>query len=239
MSENEGEETKAMRKWGRWILLTGLGVVVALLLVKALSLAGIFGPAHPAAAILTEQGVLIDPGHGGFDVGAIGVSGSEEDKLNLEMAQALKQELESRGIPAELLRPTQEALAQTKEADMEARAQAIRESTAAVLISLHMNSFPQDASVHGPQVFYQQDSHIGQDFASVLQPYLNDVANGTRKPAAQRLIVLSAAEGVLPGVLVECGFLTNAEEEENLKKPGYRKRFAAALADGIQAYCQG
>jgi len=219
-------------------------VRIGLLLLAGAALAGLAAvllrlipAAVPASAALRAQGVLIDPGHGGFDVGAIGANGSEEDKLNLSVALALQEALAERDIPAVLTRTGHDALGQSKEEDMQARADMIKTSSAAVLVSIHMNSFPDDPTVFGPQVFYQRSSSVGEGFASALQPFLNDCSGGSRKPAAQGLMVLRAAEGVLPGVLVECGFISNPEEEEKLNDPAYQKKLAQAIAEGIAGYC--
>lgn len=237
-----------MRKTFRIIVLLALAVALA---IAALLLAGVLPlphkakrlmerldpPSHPASAELLNRGVLIDPGHGGFDVGALGASGAEEDKLNLAVAILLKDELEARDVPATLLRQDGGALGETKEEDMEFRANAIRESNAVVFVSIHMNSFPSDASVHGPQTIFNTDSKIGRDFAESMQPYLDGLTGTSRKPMEQQLKVLSAAEGHMPGVLIECGFLTNEKEEQNLSSSAYQKKLASAIADGLLAYC--
>ena len=217
-------------------LLLLLSALVAGLLVFLL---GRYSVHVPAANLLSIEGVLIDPGHGGFDVGAIGVNGSHEDKLNLAFSKALQEALIERGIPAMLLRPDDNALGETKEEDMQTRADAIKNSKAAALVSIHMNSFPDDPEVFGPQVFFQRSSRQGETFAEALQPYLNDVSGGRRKPNSQGLMVLRAAEGVLPGVLVECGFLSNEKEAAMLSDPAYQKAFTEALAEGIMAYFGG
>ncbi|MDD3919705.1 MAG: N-acetylmuramoyl-L-alanine amidase [Eubacteriales bacterium] len=194
-------------------------------------------PDRPAAATLVTGGILIDPGHGGADVGATGANGSVEADMNLAVAQKLKLELESRGIPVTLTRETPDALGDSKEADMKKRGKLIQTSTAAAFVSIHMNSYPEDPAVSGPQVFYDKSSVIGKDFANAMQPYLNKATGGTRKPNSLGLFVLQAAEGVMPGVLVECGFLTNPTEEQKLLDEDYQNTLAVAIADGILAYC--
>lgn len=216
-------------------------IILALLACIAAAIAAIYfiKPDRPVAATLQSGGVLIDAGHGGADTGAVGVSGSIEAELNLAVAEKLRLELERRGIPAAMTRETADALGKSKKDDMKHRGRVIQASTAAAFVSIHMNSFPEDPAVRGPQVFYDKSSAVGKDFAAVMQPYLNAASGGTRNPNSLGLFVLQAAEGVMPGVLVECGFLTNADEEALLLQEDYQQTLAAAIADGIAAYCGG
>jgi len=212
-----------------------IGMMILALLLTGCAGLELFTPQVETGA-LSERGVLIDAGHGGADVGALGVSGAEEDKLNLSVAQLLKEELEQRGIPVAMTRETHDALAETKDGDMQTRAEIIGSSDAAVFVSIHMNSFPDDPGVWGPQVFYQRDSRTGEAFAKAIQPFLNEVTGGTRKPNSMGLFVLKAAS--MPAVLVECGFLSNAEEEQKLQDEQHQKKLVKAIVDGIEAYCR-
>lgn len=137
-----------IKKW----LPYALGLAALALVIGAL-----WRP-QPAAGPGSDQGagdgkafsVLIDAGHGGFDVGATGVSGVSEQLLNLQVAQQLKQVLEDRGIECYMTRTDERALGQSKDEDMQNRAQMIYKSPATVMVSIHMNSFPQDSTVSGP-----------------------------------------------------------------------------------------
>lgn len=188
--------------------------------------------ATPALSVNLTAGVLIDPGHGGADVGAISpVSGAHEAPLNLEMALALKAALEKQDVgPVTLTRADENALGPTKDADMEERSRIIRETDAALMVSIHMNSFT-DPEVWGPQVFYDAESAGGKRLAQAIQNRLNEATGGTRSPRTQGLIVLRAAS--VPAVLVECGFLTNPEEDQKLRDGEYQAMIAEAIALGI------
>ncbi len=222
-----------IKKW----LPYALGLAALALVIGAL-----WRP-QPAAGPGSDQGagdgkafsVLIDAGHGGFDVGATGVSGVSEQLLNLQVAQQLKQVLEDRGIECYMTRTDERALGQSKDEDMQNRAQMIYKSPATVMVSIHMNSFPQDSTVSGPQVFYQEGSREGAKLAEAIQRCLNGLG-GSRRCSANDLMVLRS--GNAPAVLVECGFITNPDEEAKLRDSGYQKRLVEAIADGLEAYCR-
>ena len=179
--------------------------------------------------------VLIDAGHGGFDVGAVGVSGTQEQLLNLEIARTLERELELRGVPYTMTRTDEAALGRNKSDDMANRAAMIRQSSAKIMVSIHMNTFAQDSTVSGPQVFYQEGSTRGESLAAAVQAKLNALG-GKRSHSSNDLMVLRA--GNAPAILVECGFISNPEEEALLREDGYQKKLAAAIADGLEAWWQ-
>ena len=207
-----------------------------LLVAAALGLWLLLGRQDAMTCANLADGVLIDPGHGGEDVGAIApVSGVYEDGLNLAVSFALQKELESRGTDVFLTRSDENSLGDTKELDMQERARIIGERESGVVVSIHMNSFPSDSNVWGPQVFYQEGSSSGRALAEAIQAQLNKLTGGTRKISADNLYVLRASS--VPAVLVECGFLTNAEEEQKLQQTEYQKKIAKAIADGVANYC--
>ncbi|MBR0026280.1 MAG: N-acetylmuramoyl-L-alanine amidase [Clostridia bacterium] len=214
-----------------------VALMAALILIAAALLLWVIIDHHEGASKAhLSDGVLIDPGHGGEDVGAIAPnSGVYEDKLNLEVSLALQAELDTRGAEAELTRKDGNALGETKDLDMQERARLIGESESGVMVSIHMNSFPADPNVWGPQVFYQEGSSTGRALAECIQKELNKVTGGTRKTSADNLFVLRAAQ--VPAVLVECGFLTNPEEDQKLQDPEYQRLIANAIAEGIADYC--
>ncbi len=104
--------------------------------------------------------VVIDPGHGGFDGGAVGAqSGTAEAGLNLDVSKRLAAELTARGFYVILTRNDENALGDTKRADMEARRDIMRLPYVDLVVSVHMNKFG-DRSVSGPMVFYLSLIHI-------------------------------------------------------------------------------
>jgi N-acetylmuramoyl-L-alanine amidase len=150
------------------------------------------------------------------------------------VSQRLSQVLKEAGIAVTMTRQNSSALGSTKDQDMNERARLISVSTASLLISIHMNSFPSDSSVWGPQVFYQAGSREGEKLANKIQQELNEATGGKRQAASNDLMVLRA--GKAPAVLVECGFISNPQEEQKLGTEDYQLLIAQAIARGIKEY---
>jgi N-acetylmuramoyl-L-alanine amidase len=184
---------------------------------------------------LAGKSVVVDAGHGGFDPGTIGVSGSEEDELNLTVANYLKAELESRGADVTMTRSDENAIAETKQADMDKRGEIIRNSNSDIVVSVHMNSF-KDEDVSGPLVIFMPGSDQGKTLAELIQQRLNDELEPDSEGSARsdNLFVLRA--GNQPSVLVECGFISNAKEEKKLLTEDYQKKVATAICDGVEDF---
>lgn len=126
------------------ILLAAALVMAAVLIINETSGSG--------GEFDLADGVVIDPGHGGADPGAIAPNtGALESDMNLRMAQALVDELNARGIPTKMTRAGYGAIGDTKEEDMAQRRTLINGSGCAALVSIHMNAFPDDSSVWGPR----------------------------------------------------------------------------------------
>ena len=97
-----------------------------------------------------------------------------------------------------------------------------------------MNSFPDNPSVWGPQVFYDENSASSRAFAAIIQDKLNAITGGARQISADELYVLR--EAPMPAVLIECGFITNADEEALLHDEEYIQSFVCAVADALEAF---
>lgn len=186
--------------------------------------------------------ILIDPGHGEDDPGMIGVDGLEEKGINLAISLLLKSELETRGYSVVMTRETDKGLydasANNKKAqDMQRRIAMIGEKSPVLSVSIHQNSYQQDASVHGPQVFYYESSVEGKKLAEAVQSSLNEKLEIDRPREIKgntSYYLLKRSPGTL--VIVECGFLTNPEEARKLQTELYQQRVAVAVADGIDTY---
>ena len=109
-----------------------------------------------------------------------------------------------------------------------------KEAGADVFLSIHLNEYRSRAE-SGPQVFYQRGADAGRLLAGALQESLIRVLRPSkeRKAMAGDYYVL---RGPLPAALVECGFLSNAQEEKSLLDPAYQRRIAEAIADGLETY---
>ena len=189
-----------------------------------------------------EKIILVDPGHGEADPGMIGVNGLEEKGINLSISLLLKEELETRGYTVIMTRDTDKGLYDAsannkKVQDLQRRVGMIAEKSPTLSVSIHQNSYEQDSSVHGPQVFYYESSVEGKKLAKVIQSSLNEKLEVDRPRVIKgntSYYLLKRSHGTL--VIVECGFLTNPDEAEKLQTEAYQKKVAEAVADGIAAY---
>ena len=188
--------------------------------------------------------IVLDAGHGGEDCGAVGVNGVYEKDLNLALANLLAAQLRAAGHQVVLTRTDDRLLydpatvekGHKKSTDLASRAEIANSYEGAVLVSIHMNSYPEDPSVRGPEVYYYDSNASSQKSASVaaaMQAALNTVCNGRRSAKAEDYMILREAN--MPAILIECGFLTCATEEANLNNPSYQDKLALAIANSIAA----
>lgn len=195
--------------------------------------------------------IVIDAGHGGIDAGASGEDGTSEKDINLAIALKLKEAIEKYPVDVVLTREDGEELLEgydgnggRKRYDMENRKKIIDENEPALTVSIHLNSFPSDGSVCGAQVFYpknhdkrteeQTGEQTSKVFADSVQRSLAEAVSGSEtKEALTKNDIFLFQQIDSPIILVECGFLSNAEERENLKTAEYQEKLAEAIWDGI------
>ena len=190
-------------------------------------------------AVLSECKVIIDPGHGGFDPGTIGVSsGVHEDELNLAVSKKLEAELKKRGIQVEMTRTDDNAVGKTKNEDMQTRRDRITNSNADLAVIVHMNAI-KSANVSGPMVIYYPGSIEGEKIANILQETLNEQLEPPKPKKAGSEVYYLLKSGPIACVIVECGFLSNVREEGLLQQEEYQQRIAKAIADGVEEYLLG
>ncbi len=186
-----------------------------------------------------KNAVIIDPGHGGEDGGALAADGTKESGINLSIANKLMDLLLFMGCDAEMTRyedisihdASAETLRQKKVSDLKNRVAFINGREGAILLSIHQNSLPSDPSVRGAQAFYNPQ---GQEMAETIQRSLNETVNthGEKKAKAAPESVYLMKNAAVPAVLIECGFLSSAEETALLKEENHQKRLALAVAAG-------
>lgn len=185
--------------------------------------------------------VVIDSGHGGNDPGKIGVDGTLEKDINLQIAQLLKQYLEASDVQVIMTREDDRGLYSEndnhkKMADMRARCQLINDAAPDLVISIHQNSYHEEA-ISGGQVFYYKRSENGKRLAEILQKRFDFILaeNNTRKAKANDsyYLLLHVKQ---PIVIVECGFLSNWKESSLLSSEEYQNRLAWTIHMGIMEY---
>ena len=232
-----------MRHWNGIPGRRGLWIGVAVCLLLGAAVGAVWRmDRQRSQAVYQESGlwtIAIDPGHGGQDHGAVGDgTGVYEDELNLAVSMELKNRLEAMGYRVVMTRTQQEvdvseeSGASFKKKDMQRRRRIIEEAQADYVFSIHMNRYPA-AQPRGAQAFYDKSSVAGEHLASLIQERLHQVdgTDGRRKAAAGDFYVLKVTQAV--SVLIECGFLSNPEEELWLQDPEYQGHLAQAIVDGF------
>ena len=182
--------------------------------------------------------IVVDPGHGGEDGGAVSTDGVRESDVNLAVSLRFDQLLGLCGIPAVLTRTGDEiaypesaaTIRQRKRADQEYRVALVSGTPKAVLVSVHQNQYS-TAIPRGPQVFYGLSSG-SEAFGKKLQVILSRMSGTHRQASVISPEIFLLRQVSCPSVLVECGFLSNPEELELLKTDAYQTMLAAALAAG-------
>jgi N-acetylmuramoyl-L-alanine amidase len=177
--------------------------------------------------------VLLDAGHGGFDPGTIGVTDIHEAVLNLQITKRLKTVLEQNGLRVVMTREDENALAGTKDEDMETRSRMIRRSGADIVVSIHMNWY-KNPEISGPTVLYMPGSVQGERLAESVRDTMNTELNTDGVARSEDFFVLRYGEQ--PSIMVKCGYISNTEEESKLKQSDYQQRVAEAICEGIQNY---
>lgn len=187
--------------------------------------------------------IVIDPGHGGFDPGKAGITGAHEKEINLKISLKLRDYLEQSGAYVIMTRTEDVDLdgddeKQRKKTDMINRSEKVNNSNGDILVSIHQNSFPQ-SQVKGAQVFYHSNSDNGKILAQHIQKSIQTHADTDNKRVAKHnadYYILRTTK--MPSVIVECGFLTNVEEETKLNTDEYQEEIAWAIYIGIIEYFQ-
>lgn len=211
-------------------LLTLSLCILSLSLIKPVKTMAVFSESAPR--------VIIDAGHGGADAGAIGTRGTLEKDLNLLIANELAARFLEAGISV-LMTRTEDALVlhegedikgQRKAKDLYNRAALAALYPNATFISIHMNAFPAE-KYRGLQVYYNKNSaesaRLAQRITENVKQDLDPVYTRVPNFRGEELYLLSHITG--RAVLVECGFLSNAEEEAKLLEKDYQKKLSFCI----------
>ena len=223
-----------MKRIGQWALLWVLALATAGYLVFWPS-----GSIQTAGPVDSGRPVLVlDAGHGGEDGGAVSVTGVPESRVNLEIVQKLRDTLALYGVDPVVLReedvslhdPEASTLREKKRSDLKNRVRAVEAVEGGTLLSIHQNSYP-GSQYRGAQVFYAPTGG-SRELAELLQTALREELQPDNdrqaKPIPESVYLMNHVS--CPAVLVECGFLTNPEEEALLRDGGYQRQLAAVLA---------
>ena len=215
--------------------------LISLVLALVLTFAVCFFALDRTAAQTRRLTVVIDAGHGGIDGGVVGVeTGTKESDINLALSRVLQSKFEEAGFLVVQTRPSEAGLygaATTgyKKRDMKARANIINGSTPTLVVSVHQNFFSL-RSRRGAQVFFRESSSSSKSFAFAIQSELNAMPECVKKSSALAgdYYILNCSD--YPSVIVECGFLSNAEDEALLVTEEYRAKIAQAIVTGALVF---
>ncbi len=211
--------------------------ILSLILVLVSITSVLFQSSSAVFGDTTIDTIIIDPGHGGNDPGAIGISNSKEKDINLEVALSLKSQAEESGFNVVMTRETDIALYDNgaknkKRSDLSNRKSMTDKVPNAIFISIHMNKFEQEG-VKGAQTFYS-DREDSKQLAEYIQDEFRRNLNENKRVAMKipkSVYLLQNANR--PTVLVECGFLSNREEERLLESTTYRAKIAECILNGV------
>ena len=185
--------------------------------------------------------VVIDAGHGGEDGGAISCTGVLESNINLSIALRLEDLLHLLGYDTLMIRRTDrsvytsgDTIAARKVSDLKERVRIINETENAILVSIHQNYFS-SSKYHGAQVFYGDES--GKVLAEKLQTVPVDNLNpGSNRKCKQADGIYLMNHIQCIGVLIECGFLSNPQEEAQLRNGEYQNKLCCVIAATLSEY---
>ena len=192
----------------------------------------------------TEKIILIDAGHGGIDGGAKSKNGTIEKDINLQIALKLKDCLEEKGYKVYMTRDSDEGLyekgttiKEKKREDLKNRAKMKVDTSCDIFISIHQNMFPQ-SKCFGAQVWFASNDK-SYKLATLIQNSLKETIKDNNKrvakPAAEAYLILrDKYDGA--SILVECGFLSNPEEEMRLKSEEHQNLIVEGIVKGIDMY---
>ncbi len=187
--------------------------------------------------------IVLDAGHGGEDGGAKSESGIIEKDLNLLITMKVKEMLESNGYKVILTRDSDIMLGQCegtfkkkKVADIYKRVEVVNKSNADMVISIHMNSFP-EGKYSGFQTFYKRNCVYSSEIAKNIQQCMLNETNIQNDRVSMEIKGVKLIESsTIPAILVECGFLSNENEANLLNTEEYQNKIAKGIVDGISKW---
>lgn len=194
------------------------------------------------APVENRKCIIIDPGHGGEDGGATSCTGILESKYNLDISLRLNDLLQMLGYNTKMIRTTDmsiytqgNTIAQKKVSDLKQRVHIVNNTEDAYLISIHQNYFS-DSRYSGAQVFYAPTEQ-SKELALLLQRQFPLYLQKENKRTIKKASGVYLMEHIdCPGVLIECGFLSNPNETANLGDPVYQKKLCCVIATGVSNF---
>ena len=188
--------------------------------------------------------IVLDAGHGLPDQGAESTEGITESSINLKIVKKVQSLLEQSGCNVVLTRSDENGIydlnsntiREKKVSDIKNRVKIGNESSADAFISIHLNKIPQ-SQYYGWQTFFKVNSQESEELAKSIQQELNSSIQKENKREALKITGKYIIEHVeVPITIIECGFLSNPEEEKLLQQDEYQDRLAWGIYNGIMDY---
>ena len=197
-----------------------------------------------STSTISSKVVVLDAGHGKPDEGAQSKNGITEADINLKITFKLKKLLEEVGCKVILTRSDENAiydlnsktLKEKKISDMRNRAKIGNNSSADIFVSIHLNMIEQ-SKYYGWQTFYKEGKEESERLAKSIQNGLNNSMQKENKRVAMKLDNKYLIKNIeIPISIVECGFLSNPQEEKELQDDVYQENLALGIYNGIIGY---
>ena len=222
-----------------YLTIIGVFVAIALLGNRAITVIAEKLPAD------RKHTIIIDAGHGGEDGGATSCTGRLESGFNLEIAQRLDDLLHLLGYRTKMIRTTDSSvythgstIAEKKVSDLKQRVSIVNSTPGALLVSIHQNTFS-DGRYSGAQVFYDGRGE-GRALAEQMQAaFCRTVNPGSNRKCKKANGVFLMERIECLGILVECGFLSNREEEAKLQSVQYQQKLCCVIASTLTEFLTG
>ena len=214
---------------------------VLVLILSFIITLGLYSVAEADTVVKFNYTIVIDAGHGGRDAGASGINtGAKESDISLSISKKLQKYLVDFGFDVVMTRENGDGLysenaTNFKKDDMEKRSKLINESNPDMIVSIHLNSFP-GISEKGAQAFYEPSNEKSIKLSNCITNQLvNNLPNARENTNKGDYYILKTKNDI-PCSLVECGFLSNPEEEALLITEEYQQKVAYAIFCGIIEY---
>ncbi len=213
------------------VLLTGLNSVLAVNRVSPVT-----------SWAVANRVIIVDPGHGGIDPGAVGYKGINEKDIVLDVSKRLRGLLEQAGAKVIMTRESDVDFGTSspanpsarKREDLTRRVELANQSKADLFLSIHVNAFP-SARWRGAQTFYQRNQLEGGKLAKAIQSELVRImGNTTRVAKAEDFFTTRNTN--MASVVVEIGFISNPAEAQLMTNPAYQRKLAYAIYSGLVKY---
>lgn len=228
----------------RKLIFSALIFILATAVPSAMFISGML----PGKEVLKGKTIVVDAGHGGIDGGANNNYILEKD-INLDIALRLQAKLENGGAKVVMTRITDTALSKSTRIDrnryledLNARVKIINNSSAKLFISIHTNSVKDSPSTRGAIAFYSNSHPHNRDIAYIFQnifntcgfEYNDHIYMSHHIPQVGRYYLLNNA--AVPGILVECGFISNGTDLLLLSKAEYKDFLTESIYKGVVDY---